>query len=165
MPTNQKNNPDELNANPSIDNAGLNISPSVSDSNIAGAAYAPMADSDLNTNTGSTSSSANNVNMHMATDLYNRASRWISENPAVAISAAVGIVAAVVGIVVASQSTRKSSNFQSKYPTGPTTGNVYGSGSVTHNSTTQTESIDKGGDYISDSYAGYNNAIGGNTGI
>jgi hypothetical protein len=157
MPTRKKNNPDALDANPSIDNAGLNISPSLSGSNIADAAYSPTAGSDLNTSTGSSSGSANNMNMPIVTDIYNRASRWISENPTIAISAAVGIVAAVVGIVVASQSSRRSGPFQSKYPTGPINGNVYGSESGTYTSSTQAESSDRGGNYTSsgsDNYTG-----------
>ena len=170
MPTRKKNNPDALDANPSIDNVGLNISPSVSSSNIADAAYSPSAGADLTNSTGSSSSpaSAKNVNVQMVTHLYSRASRWISENPALAMRAAVGVVAVVLGIAVASQASRRRSGNADAYPNGETYENPYGSESVSYNPSTQTGNIDRGGNYTSsgsDSYTGYDSAIGGNTGL
>jgi hypothetical protein len=167
MPTNQKNNPDIIDANPSLDNAGLSIASSVSASNIAGAAYSPTADSDLSVSADSTrsSDSSKNVNVQMVTHLYYRASRWISENPTLAISAVIGIVAAVLGIVVANKSSRQRSG--NSYTSGETYGNSYDSGAVTNNLSTQTESIDREGNYTSsgsDSFAGYDSATEGNTG-
>lgn len=167
MPINQKNNPDAIDANPAIDNAGLSTSPSVGGANPLGSAYSPTAGADLYTSTGSASSSdnaGNKINMQMVTDFYNRASQWIKQNPALAISAAAGIVAAVTGIIATSQaSKRRSGNFQNRYPTGQTYGNVYGSGSVSYNPLTQTESIDTAGNYTSsgsDTYTGYDSAKG-----
>jgi hypothetical protein len=157
MPTNQKNNPDAIDENPSVDNAGLSIAPTVSGSNIADATYSPMADADQS----ASPALSKNVNTQMVTHLYFRVSRWISENPTLAIGAAVGIVA-VIGIAIANQASKRRSGNAEAYPNGETYENSYGSESVPYNPSMQAGNIDRGVNYTSsgsDGFAGYDRPI------
>ncbi len=146
-------------SNPTLANSSRSASTSTSGSNLAGSsAYSPSADADLSTDFASGSAaSGNNVNMQMVTDFINRAGQWIRENPAGAISAAAGIVSTVFAILAFSQSSRRKNGELNRYPSGETYGNSYGNESVTYNPLTQTESINRGGNYTSsgsDAYTG-----------
>jgi hypothetical protein len=163
MPTRKKNDPDALDANPSIDNAGLSIAPSMSGSNIADATPSTLAGADVNT----TPPLSKNVNTQMVTHLYSRASRWISENPTLAIGAAVGIVAAVIGVAIANQASRRRSDNADAYSNGETYENSYRSESVPYNPSRQAGNIKRRDNYTSsgsDSDTGYDSATEGNTG-
>ncbi len=167
MPINQNNNSGlpESNAldaaylsNPTLADSGRSTVAAAGGSNPAGSGYSPSADADLSTGfAGESASSGSNLNVQLVTDFFNRAGQWIRENPAGAISAAAGIVSTVFAILAFSQSSRRKNGELNRYPSGKTYGNSYGNESVTYNPLTQTESINRGGNYTSsgsDAYTG-----------
>ena len=127
----------------------------------AGSSYSSAAGVDADLNSPAPADSGSKLNTQMLADLYNQANRWVRENPTVALSVAAGIAAAVFGVVAATRSTARRRDTFNQYPSGQSYGNAYGNASPGYSPTTQTETIERGGNYTSsgsDAYTGYDSA-------
>lgn len=117
--------------------SATSTSPTESGNNMGGSAYSPASGDNF-----TTTNSGKNANLQMLSHLYQRASRWVGENPAIAMAAVAGIAAAIFGFVAASRSAGRSSGNANQDAAGQTYGDMGNHGGVTSDASAYPESLD-----------------------